>query len=300
LIFISWFGIPLGAQILPFKTFTISDGLAHNTINQIFQDPKGYLWLATAEGLSRFDGYAFRNYGREDGLGGSYINDIAGDRNGRLWVAINDGGIARFLDENELMDNERSGKKFVSYSISSDRLSNNVGRIVIDSEDRMWCATEGGVFRARATEIKDGDFDLIAAPDVQPRASREAFVDGHGRLWFGFNGGILEIAGGETRYHELEPQGTRDAFINGITENNSGRLYAATSLAVYEFVEEASTWQTVGLSFPKGQTIRTIDRADDGGLWVGTNVGLIHYRNGHQTPITQERPGLCNRHLHRS
>ncbi len=47
------------AERLPVKTYTVADGLAHSRIQQIFQDAKGFLWLATGEGLSRFDGYGF-------------------------------------------------------------------------------------------------------------------------------------------------------------------------------------------------------------------------------------------------
>jgi ligand-binding sensor domain-containing protein/two-component sensor histidine kinase len=274
---------------MPIKTFTISDGLAHNNIHQIFQDAKGYLWIATAEGLSRFDGYGFKNYGKPDGLGGSYINDVTADRNGGLWVAINDGGIARLLDEPSQIE---SGKKFVSYSISTNRGSNNAGRILFDAENRMWCATEGGIFRARSTEVADGDFDLIA-PDAPPLPAREAFIDRPGRLWFGLNGRILKVADGETTYYELESLEKGDAFISGITEDQNGNLFASTNLAVYEFAESGSQWQKVGLLLSKNQTIRTINRADDGGLWIGTNAGLIHYVGGRQTLYSTEN-GLAS------
>ena len=286
LILIAWLGIPVGAQILPFKTFTISDGLSHNTIHQIFQDSKGYLWLATAEGLSRFDGYTFKNYGKEDGLGGAYINDIASDRNGRLWVAINDGGIARLVDEPGQME---TGVKFVAYSISTYAKANNVNRILFDAEGWMWCATEAGVFRAKAPEVANGQFDPIA-PDTQPQTSREAFRDGQGRLWFGLNGRVLKVAAGEPEYYELEKG---DSPLTGITEDKSGRLFASTDLAVYEFVQETAQWKKSGLSLRKDQTIRTMNRADDGGLWVGTNTGLIHYRDGRQTAYTAEN-GLAS------
>ena len=283
------FGISVGAQILPIKTFTISDGLAHNNILQIFQDSKGYLWIATAEGLSRFDGYTFKNYGKAQGLGGSYINDVTADRDGRLWVAISDGGIARLIDE---PGETETGMKFVSYSIYTDPKANNVNRMVFDADGRMWCATEAGVFRGKALEVANGDFDFIA-PDTQPIPSREAFRDRKGRLWFGLDRRILKIAGGKTEYYELELQEEGNTFLTGITEDKGGRLFASTGLAVYEFVEETAQFQRVGLSLGEDQTVSTINRADDGGLWVGTNKGLIHYRDGRQAIYTAEN-GLAS------
>lgn len=86
-------------QRLAIKSFRTADGLAHNNIKRIFQDSNGYLWIATWEGLSRYDGYEFKNYEVEDGLGGSFINDVTADRLGNFWVATNGGGLSRLIDE---------------------------------------------------------------------------------------------------------------------------------------------------------------------------------------------------------
>jgi ligand-binding sensor domain-containing protein len=51
------------AERLPVKTYTTADGLAHNSVHRIVRDSRGFLWFTTAEGLSRFDGYSFNNYG---------------------------------------------------------------------------------------------------------------------------------------------------------------------------------------------------------------------------------------------
>jgi len=44
------------------KTFTTDDGLAYNNVQGICQDKEGFYWIATWDGLSRFDGYEFRNF----------------------------------------------------------------------------------------------------------------------------------------------------------------------------------------------------------------------------------------------
>src|SRR5436190_8179439 len=56
------------AERLPIKTYTAADGLPRDHINRIVQDSKGFLWSCTTEGLSRFDGYGFVNYGTDQGL----------------------------------------------------------------------------------------------------------------------------------------------------------------------------------------------------------------------------------------
>ncbi len=72
------------AERLPIKTYTTADGLPHNSINRIVRDSRGFLWFCTGEGLSRFDGYSFINYGVTEGLPHTTVNDIASDAIGRL------------------------------------------------------------------------------------------------------------------------------------------------------------------------------------------------------------------------
>jgi ligand-binding sensor domain-containing protein len=64
------------AEHLPIKTYTTADGLAHNVVNRVVRDSRGFLWFCTREGLSRFDGYSFTNYGIEQGLPSAMVNDL--------------------------------------------------------------------------------------------------------------------------------------------------------------------------------------------------------------------------------
>jgi ligand-binding sensor domain-containing protein len=75
------------AEQLPVVSFTTADGLAHNHIKNIRQDSRGFLWFATDEGLSRFDGYKFYNYRPADGLPHPWVNDFLETRDGEYWVA---------------------------------------------------------------------------------------------------------------------------------------------------------------------------------------------------------------------
>ena len=77
-------GVVLG-QRLPIKTYTTADGLAHNTVNRIVRDSRGFLWFCTDDGLSRFDGYRFTNYGTDQGLPHGQVNDVLETREGEYW-----------------------------------------------------------------------------------------------------------------------------------------------------------------------------------------------------------------------
>ena len=77
------------------QVYTTADGLAHNNVNRIVKDSRGFLWFCTAEGLSRFDGYAFANFGTDQGLPHAHVNDLLETRGGEYWVATN-AGLVRF------------------------------------------------------------------------------------------------------------------------------------------------------------------------------------------------------------
>src|SRR2546427_7592371 len=83
------------AEQLPIKNYTTADGLPHNVINKIVRDSRGFLWFCTEEGLSRFDGYSFTNFGMEQGLPHASVNDLLETRAGDYWVATG-GGLVRF------------------------------------------------------------------------------------------------------------------------------------------------------------------------------------------------------------
>ncbi len=78
-----------------FKNYTAKDGLPHDKVNKVAQDSKGFLWLATEGGLSRFDGFSFTNYHKKADQSGALTSDnlvdIAIDSKDRLWLAFDHG-----------------------------------------------------------------------------------------------------------------------------------------------------------------------------------------------------------------
>jgi ligand-binding sensor domain-containing protein len=84
-----------------FKQFTVDEGLPSNEVYHIIQDSTGYIWIATANGVSRFDGSTFKNFGLDDGLVESTIHEIYPDYQGRLWFISSSGRLA-YLEGNEI------------------------------------------------------------------------------------------------------------------------------------------------------------------------------------------------------
>ncbi|MCT4588569.1 MAG: SpoIIE family protein phosphatase [Carboxylicivirga sp.] len=79
------------AQSFDFKIYNTSEGLADNDIIALAQDKFDYIWMATDEGLIRYDGIEYDVYTTDDSLAHDYINCLFFDSNDRLWIGHKNG-----------------------------------------------------------------------------------------------------------------------------------------------------------------------------------------------------------------
>src|SRR5688500_11516730 len=81
------------AKQYSFKHFSVSEGLASNTVNAVVQDKNGFIWMATVNGLQRYDGGSFSSFKSKKGSSGTIISDrissLYCDRKNNLWL-VND------------------------------------------------------------------------------------------------------------------------------------------------------------------------------------------------------------------
>jgi len=117
---------------------------SHRRVNAFAQDDFGFLWLATDDGLLRWDGYRFRVWRHDpknsNSPSGTYIGALFKDRSGKLWVAT--GGKLDVYDPmTETFTPFRIGGK------SGEILSARVGEINQDRAGAIWLATDRGLYR---------------------------------------------------------------------------------------------------------------------------------------------------------
>ena len=133
----------LNAEPLEFihEHYSIEDGLPHNSISQICRDSRGYLWLCTWYGLSRYDGSRFVNYtmlpGDYSNLSHNRILSIEEDASGYLWILTYDYHLYRF---------DVGQEKFVSVPEELEDfpfVSGKVERILCAENSDVWVALSG-------------------------------------------------------------------------------------------------------------------------------------------------------------
>ena len=84
------------AQKLPVVRYTSLQGLTGMQCMSVFRDSRGYIWVGTKSGLSRFNGEKFRNFHVKDGLLGDYVTVIGEDSKGYVWFTCRYKGLVRY------------------------------------------------------------------------------------------------------------------------------------------------------------------------------------------------------------
>ncbi|MES2779581.1 MAG: triple tyrosine motif-containing protein, partial [Bacteroidota bacterium] len=100
-----------------YTTFSVENGLAQNTVWEVFQDYRGYLWISTADGVNRFDGYKMKHYKSHkddsNSIGGVTGFHFLEDSKQQLWIAY-DKGIAVYDRMNDCFINVYQTPQIVS------------------------------------------------------------------------------------------------------------------------------------------------------------------------------------------
>ncbi len=135
-----FFSLSLQADGYKSKYFTSEKGLAQDYVQNIVQDDRGFLWLGTNNGLSRFDGMQFVNFLPKDTTGNSYdVSSSFKDSKGIIWFGLNNGGILKI-----------SGK--TPQLISIDKPLNSSINGITESGGAIWFASQtNGILRIDST-----------------------------------------------------------------------------------------------------------------------------------------------------
>lgn len=138
-----------GYAILPtqfnFRHYNIESGISSNNISSIFQDQKGFIWIGTSYGLSRFDGNQFTIYKKNNpfysNLHANSINTICETNNNELWIGTENG----VYIYNQVQD---TFIPFIKKANNNIEIRSRINYIIQDKEKNIWIATrKQGVFQ---------------------------------------------------------------------------------------------------------------------------------------------------------
>ena len=131
---------------LNFDHVTNSDGLMHNSINLVYQDSRGYMWLGTVNGLYKYNGNQFKIYnnelGNQNSLIGNRITAILEDSDGVVWIGTSS-GLCKYDRDTDTFSRELYNAENNSNFI----FKNNVNTIFEDTSKTLWVGTSEGLYR---------------------------------------------------------------------------------------------------------------------------------------------------------
>lgn len=267
-----------------FEQLTTEHGLPTNSVLDILQDSEGFLWMATEQGLCRYDGYEVKVYrhiaGVPHSLDGDGVLSLLEDASGMLWVGTTK-GLHRY---------DRGRDRFERMGRPPVRLSwgHGIGTLYEDRSGRIWVTTSAASLYEfdRATGHFALRMDLSEAQSRIPWRWPIA-EDAAGMLWVGAHNGLhrfdpatsdherirLPTDGKETRRAvaalQVDPMGRLWAGISsGMLVEIDPRTGALTSHAISRqarpLPSKAAADTLAGIS--------AIHVARDGRLWLGRMV----------------------------
>ena len=236
--------------------YSTDDGLATNAIAQIIQDDYGYIWLATWNGLSRFDGYTFYNYRTGNA---SHIpnlhNRVLGmvvDHSQNIWLRMYDGRIFVLNRQKDRIINpfETVG--------DSDEYRTNIPLFMMNNGDVLASFDNVGLYKMRLDKSK-ADMQLITTGGLKVKCMAEGY---HDDIWVGTEKGLHRIDIGNLtieRQGFFEDEEVTALFSNGFNVFagcNSGSIY------MYSYGQES-----LQLRKPNGNGILNIFVDSHGIIW---------------------------------
>lgn len=296
---------PCAAQALPLRCYDVAEGLANSRVNHVLQDRAGYLWIATWEGLSRFDGTSFRNYDAQP-IGAAYVAALEEDRDGNLWLATAGGGVTRLDDRRANANRSASFETFTLPSMPADAPSSATAKdaaeqvysLLCDRGNRLWCGSSAGLWRAQLASDGAPRFERVVEgcriewPQLAARASLSATSE---RLWFGSDGEVLEFesgSGGDELVRHSNPDAPGLGEMIALAPIDAGRVLVAFDHALYELGAGAQgAWERVPIELQPQEFVRALLRDSRGEVWLATRRGLVHW-NGRETERFDTARGL--------
>ena len=263
-------------QSQPFlREFTVADGLPTSIVNGITEDRFGYLWLASNDGLVRFDGRDFRTWRTEDGLRDNQLHAVHVDARNQLWVGTDSAGMAMLSpDRRTFRHFDRNTHPLIS--------SSRVWVIESTPDGAIWFGTDsGGLYRLAPDHSLRRFLPDPADPRSLPSAAvGQLLVTDEGQLWVGTQNGVARWTGAD--FERIPLDQLPSPRTNILRQDHQGRIWVGTSVGMAVIQADGQVVRPSLDSAPGEEALQLLLQDSHGQMWFDSMGGLGLSRDGSQ------------------
>lgn len=251
-----------------FKRIGVEQGLSHVTVNVMFQDSYGFLWLGTTDGLNRYDGYEFTIFKNDpsdpQSLRNNSITGIYEAKDGTLWVSTFEG----------LHQYNRDRQSFRYVSVLEDNPDEvKINDLLADEKGGLWIASDSGLM---LMDLSTEQSQIVSLGQQHGRPHR-LLKDRTGMLWVGtLENGMFRYDPDTESVRHFEPNGL-NYVIWDLYQDSAGVIWAASNGGGLMFYDaEKDKFTRLEKPALSNQKVLSLQEDRKGFLWVGTEGGGLN------------------------
>lgn len=238
-----------GQENFSFKNFLVEDGLPHNIVNHIIQDKKGFIWLATTNGLSKYNGYRFQNYKTEPKdqvvMKNNRINWIAEDYYGRIWMKA-------YANEMKAYCFDPKTEAFWGTELLKNLPNNNfeISQIKIHKSGLVWLLSKKNGSIAITNKSYSYKIYHIQKHTLNTNTVNDVFEDSQKNSWLLTDKGIACVPFGKINQAPfyLIPKNNSSNAFNTAVELDDEIWFGGTNGMIIKYAKETKTYRTLKLA----------------------------------------------------
>lgn len=288
-----------------------SESLVNNSIQSVYRDNDGLMWIGTYSGISILDpNQEFVHYksqpGEKNTLSGNSIGGIYEDDDGFLWVGTTNDGLNKF---------DRNKDKITHYKFDPNNEnsipSNTIFQVTGDKKGNIWVGTKEGLCKLnpKTGEIKRYNH-IPGQNSLVDNDVKEVFIDNKGYLWIGTRDGLDVFDIDKEEFINLNSilidNNVGETFIRRIFQDSKSNYWIATGWngglikldPNRKFVKNYKNIEGDANSL-SNNAIKGINEDKEGNIWLTTSVGLNKLNpETEEFKVYTEEDGLANNYAY--